>query len=945
VKLPHKRVLKIRMFRPLLKINQLLMKRNCLLLVLLVSLICLSKLDGQESKTQIISLTCEYLENPLGIDVIQPRLSWKINSTEINVSQSAYRILVASSLDLLDRNEGDLWDTGERKSNQSIHVKYAGAPLVSRQRCYWKVMVWDAIGLASDWSEVASWEMALLDKSEWEAYWIEAPSIYDWIDFKSKVREIERSSPKITYEAAPYLRKDFTIKKQHVKARVYISGMGLYELSINGEKVGDHVLDPAFTDFDKRVHYLTYDVTSQLEQGRNTLGVLLGNGWYNMDSRAVWGFNKAPWKDKPTCLLQLEIEYADGTIEKVLSNESWKAAPSPIIYNDIRQGEKYDATLEIPNWNMPLFDDGSWANARVKLGPMGQMKAQMIPANKIMREVKPISVQSPVPGVYVVDMGQNIAGWIELKVKGSAGEIVKMKFGEMLKDDGTLDQYNIARHHRETEFQVAEYTLKGSGQEVWEPKFTYYGFQYVQIEGYPGRLSQDDITGKVIHTSFGQSGSFSCSNDIINKIHHASEWSFISNFLGYPTDCPQREKNGWTGDAHLSAETALLTFKPQMAYTKWLFDCQDAQLESGLLPGIVPTSGWGYTQGGKKQGYGPAWDGAYIWISWYMYLYSGDEQVLHTHYANMKKSIGFMMENSEDHILDIGLGDWVFINTYAPRALTSTACYFDLTSKVAQIATILDKEEDAEFYGELAEKIRSAFNQRFYNEKEKSYGGSEQTSLAAALYFHMVPPKDVKNVAGNLAKVILNSDSLLDCGVLGAKWIPHALSDNGFEDIAFQISKNTRYPGWGYWMEQGATTLWEDFNMESLDNSRNHMFFGDIVHWCYKALAGIQPDQNSVGFKHFFIRPFFPESLEFVKASHDCMFGQIKSEWKRVEGGIEMLIEVPANTSSTINLPKGDLQINNTSVNKADCVWNYTTGKISQQFELGSGVYHMVLNY
>jgi alpha-L-rhamnosidase len=920
------------------------MKNNYLFSILLISLMGISSLYGQESKLQITSLTCEYLENPLGIDVIQPRLSWKLESDEKNTTQFAYRILVASSPDLLKKDKGDLWDTGRIKSNQSTHINYKGKSLISRQRCYWKTMVWDENSNASDWSDSAWWEMALLDINEWEASWIEAPRIYNWPAFRSKVGRTDRSTPKIYYEAAPYLRKNFSAKKQIVKARAYISGMGLYELSINGEKVGDHVLDPAFTNFDNRVHYVTYDVTTQLKEGKNALGVLLGNGWYNMDSRAVWGYNKAPWKDRPTCLLQLEIEYEDGTVEKVVSDESWKAAPSPTIYNDIRQGEKYDATLEIPDWNKASFDDSSWNSVRVKLGPQGKLKAQMIPANKVMRKVAPISVQSPKPGVYVVDMGQNMAGWIELKVKGSAGEVVKMKFGETLHDDGTLDQYNISRHHRETELQVAEYKLKGTGQETWEPKFTYYGFQYIQIEGYPGKLTKDDILGKVVHTSFGQSGSFSCSNEIINKIHHASEWSFISNFLGYPTDCPQREKNGWTGDAHLSAEAGLLTFKPQMAYTKWLFDCQDAQKESGLLPGIVPTSGWGYSQGGRQNGYGPAWDGAYIWVPWYMYLYSGDKQVLQSHYANMKKSIGFMMEKSEDHILDIGLGDWVFINTYAPRALTSTACYYDLTLKVSQIATLLDKEEDAEFYGALAGKIKSAFNQEFYKEKDKTYTKSEQTSLAAALYFNLVPSKDVKKVAGTLAKVIRGNDSLLDCGVLGAKWIPHALSDNGFEDLAYQIAKNTKYPGWGYWMEQGATTLWEDFNMKSLDNSRNHMFFGDIVHWCYKELAGIRPDPNSVGFKHFFIKPFFPESLEFVKASHDCMYGQIISEWRRVGDKIEMVIEVPANTSSTIILPKGNLQINSKSVKKADFIKKFKIENKFQKVELGSGVYNMILD-
>ncbi len=920
------------------------MKKNYLSIVLILSFLVGISLYGQEANTQISSLRCEYLANPLGIDVTSPRLSWKLVSDGEGVSQSAFRILVASSPDLLEKNEGDLWDTEKIVSGQSIQIEYKGETLSSRQRCYWKAMVWDQNGKTSAWSEIFWWEMALLSESDWEAKWIEAPRIYNWNKFKADVGATDRTAPKSYSEPAPYLRKDFHADKQVKKARAYISGLGLYELSINGEKVGDHVLDPAFTDFDDRVHYISYDVTSQLQAGENTLGVLLGNGWYNMDSRAVWGFNKAPWKDRPTCLLQLEIEYKDGSVQKVVSDKSWKAAPSPTVYNDIRQGEKYDATLEIPGWNKPSFDDAAWSPVRVKNGPLGQLKAQMIPANKVMRELSPVSVNSPAPGIYLVDMGQNMAGWIELKVEGEPGELVKMKFGEALKEDGTLDQYNIARHHRETELQVAEYTLKGSGTETWEPKFTYYGFQYVQIEGYPGKLSAGDITGKVVHTSFDQSGSFSCSNDIINKINHASEWSYISNFLGYPTDCPQREKNGWTGDAHLSAETGLLMFKPQSAYTKWLYDCKDAQKESGLLPGIVPTCGWGYDLGGKPTGYGPAWDGAYIWVPWYMYLYSGDISVLKSHYGNMKKSIDFMTEQSEGHILDIGLGDWVYINSYAPRDLTSTACYYDLTSKFSQVASLLGKQEDAELYSQLAGEIKTAFNGKFYRPKEKTYANSEQTALAAALYFDMVPSKDVKKVAGKLEKVIMENDGLLDCGVLGAKWIPHALSDHGYADLAYRISINTRYPGWGYWMEQGATTLWEDFNMESLDNSRNHMFFGDIVHWWYKELAGIRPDPDYVGFKHFSIQPFFPEGLEFASASHDSMYGQIRSEWKREGEDINLLIEVPANTTSTIILPKGELMINKQAVKKSTCVKDFKTEGKTQQFELGSGVYTLVLN-
>ncbi len=568
----------------------------------------------------------------------------------------------------------------------------------------------------------------------------------------------------------------------------------------------------------------------------------------------------------------------------------------------------------------------------------------MIPANKVMREVRPVSVKSVKHGIYVVDMGQNMAGWISLKVRGDSGQVVKMRFGEMLNPDGTLNQLNINRHHREPDFQIGEYILKGKGEEIWEPKFTYYGFQYIEISGYPGSLTIDDIIGKVVHTSFDKAGSFSCSSEIINKILKAADWSYISNFLGYPTDCPQREKNGWTGDAHLAAETGLLTYKSQMAYTKWLLDCRDAQLENGLLPGIVPTSGWGYNLGDwVKDGFGPAWDGASIWIPWYLYAYSGDKSLLADHYLTMKKSVDYMTGKANNHILDIGLGDWVFIKTYAPRDLTSTACYFDLVTKFARMAALVGNKQDADIYSRLAGNIKTAFNQKFYQSDKKTYANSEQTSLAAALYFKLVPEADVQAVGATLSNVIVKNDTLLDCGVLGAKWIPHALSDNGYADIAYAIAKNKRYPGWGNWIEKGATTLWEDFNTESNDNSRNHMFFGDIVHWCYETLAGITPDEYNPGFKHFFIEPYFAGSLGFVSASHESMYGMITSEWKKTATGITLKIEIPVNTSSTVKLPKGEISINGENLTEYAGVKEYAEETGRESFLLGSGQYEITI--
>jgi alpha-L-rhamnosidase len=836
-----------------------------------------------DSEVPVKELRCEYFANPLGIDVVKPRLSWVLQSNERDQVQSAYQILVASSEEKLKKDKGDLWDTGKVKSDQSIHVVYGGKPLKSRMRCYWKVRVWDKDRKVSDYSQPSWWEMGLLEKNDWQGRWVSAPPPKD---------------AEIKVEPSPFFRKVFMVTKPIRKVQAYICGLGYYELYLNGKKVGDHVLDPAFTRYDRRVLYVTYDVTDQLVQGENAVGVVVGNGWYNMHTRAVWDFDKAPWRDRPVMLCQLEIEFADGSSKSIVSDSTWKVSTGPIVFESIRNGERYDARLEKPGWNTAGYDDSGWAMAQVVRGPKGKLSAQMLPAIKVMETKTAVKVTEPKPGCFVFDMGQNMAGWAQLRVSGPGGTKVVMKYAERLNDDGTVDQKGINPHVKEGAFQTDTYILKGDGVEVWEPRFTYHGFQYVQVTGFPGKPTLDNLRGRVVHTSFERAGHFECSNELFNKIQHNTLWSYISNFHGYPTDCPHREKNGWTGDAHLAAEQGLYNFAPAAAYTKWMSDFKDEQRESGELPGIVPTSGWGYHWGN-----GPAWDSAYVLIPWYLYQYCGDVRILAEHYDRLKRYVDYLTSKSSNHIVSIGLGDWAPAKTKTPENVTSTGYYYCDAVIVSKIAQLLGKDEEARKYANLARSIKDAFNREFFKPQTGQYDGRTQTALSCALYQGLVEPENCQRVLNNLVANIERHGGHIDTGILGAKYLLNALTENGRADVAYRVASGTTFPSWGHWIKQGATTLWEQWNGTA---SRNHIMFGDIGAWFYKALAGINPDPQGVGFKRIIIRPRVVGELRWVRAEHKSMYGLIESCWRKENNKFTLEVTIPVNTTATVFVPARD---------------------------------------
>jgi alpha-L-rhamnosidase len=834
-------------------------------------------------------------------------LSWGLESKDRAQTQSAYQILVASSAEKLRANDADLWDSGRVASNQSLQVPYAGRPLVSGQCCFWKVRSWDQDNQPSAYSSPASWEMGLLTTADWHAHWIAQTTDTN-------------SLP------APLLRRTFALNGKVKKARAYISGLGYYELHLNGKKIGDHLLDPGYTRYDKRVLYVTYDITDALRPGTNAMGVILGNGWFNVQTKAVWNFHQAPWRAAPKLLCQLLIEYADGRTETIGTDSRWTVSTGPITFDSIYGGQTYDARLEKPGWDTADYDDNDWPMARIVDPPAGQLRAQTMPAIKADQLIKPVKLTEPKPGVFIFDLGQNFAGYTELNVPAdqvmrnpqyalspdtNAATLhgppvtITLRYGERVTKDGALDRAEIQQHvlrvDRHQQFQSDTYlfdpdALPHVSRFTFQiPRFTYHGFQYVELTGFPGRPTLDTLRGVFIHSAVPVAGEFECSNPMLNRIWRAGRWSYLSNLQGIPTDCPHREKNGWTGDAHLAAEQGLFNFAPAAVYTKWINDLGDEQRPTGELPGIVPTSGWGYAWGN-----GPAWDSAFLLIPYYLYEYCGDPDVLRHHYPELKRYVDYLTSKAKDGIVAIGLNDWAPYKTQTPADITSTAYYYRDAQIVSLAAQLCGDADAARHYATLASDIRKAFNEKFYHGDTGLYGNGSQTSLSCALYQGLVPAENESLVLSNLVADIESKGNHIDTGILGAKYLLNTLTDHGRADVAYRIVSQKDLPGWGWWLEQGAATLWEDWKGGS---SRNHIMYGDILAWFYKTLAGINPDPAAPGFGHIIIRPNPVGDLTFARASCDSVRGRIVSDWKIQKGQFDLKVEIPANTTATVYVP------------------------------------------
>jgi len=802
------------------------------------------------------NLRCEYLRNPLGIDARQPRFSWVLAHTGRGQKQSAYQVLVATRPELLGQDEGNQWDSGKVESEDSIQVPYNGKPLESGHAYSWKVRYWDKDGRPSPYSQAAQFEMGLLSSEEWKGQWI---------------------------GGANQLRTEFRLPDAVTRARAYVCGLGYYELRINGSKVGSSVLDPAWTMYDKRVLYTTYDVTSFLKSGANAVGVMLGEGRYK--SRAL--------------LLQVYIELASGKRISVTSSPSWKAHNGPIVSDSIYDGELYDATLETPGWDMPGFNESGWAAAQPVKSPGGVLSAQMMPPIRVVDTMVSRTLANPAPGVYVYDLGQNFAGWAQLRVKGPRGTRVRLRFTELIYDNGMIDRENLGSAKAQD-----IYVLRGDdAPEVFEPHFTYHGFRYVEVTGFPGTPGLDSLRGRVVHTAVDSVGNFAASQPTLNRIQRIIRWGQSSNLHSIPTDCDQRsERLGWMGDAQVTAEEAMLNFDMAAFYTNFIRDMRDVQGPDGTITDIVPHLGDGRPAD-------PAWGTAYPLICWYMYEQYGDRRILEEDYEGLKKYVEFLRSRAPDNVLRYSYyGDWVAIEK-TPGALVSDAYYYWDVQILAKTAELLGKSADAQAYAQLAEQIKEAFNREFFDPKTGNYANGTQTANTLPLFLDLVPKESRGAVAGHLGDdIVYTHNTHVTTGFIGVKYLLPLLTRLGRSDLAYELAVQTTYPSWGYMIENGATTLWEIWQNKigPAMNSHNHPMLGSLGAWFYQALAGINVEPGGAGYQHIRIEPQIVRDLTWASGTVNTIRGTVSSSWTHSSGVITLDVDIPVNSDARVVLPRVD---------------------------------------
>ncbi len=855
-----------------------------------------------EAKLAVVGLRTEYKENPLGIDVRKPRLSWRLQPGRRGVTQSAYEVRVARSERGVRGGSDSVWSSGRVASDESTQRVYEGPPLQSGRRYYWQVRVWDGGGKATTWSEPAWWEMGLLEASDWKAGWIE-PNLAE---------DVSKPGP------VPMVRREFKLRGPVEKARAYVTSHGLYELQLNGQRVGDQLLTPGWTSYNKRLQYQTYDITSLLKPGANAVGAYLGSGWYRGDL-AGWIGRRNVYGDRVALLMQIDVTYKDGRQEAIGTDGRWKAATGPILMSEIYHGETYDARLEKAGWSAAGFDDHEWSAVKSADHRKDDLVAPAGPAVRRIEELRPVRIFKTPGGDTVADMGQNMVGWVRLKASGPAGTTVTLRHAEVLDKAGNFYTANL-RSAKAT----ARYTLRG-GSETFEPHFTFFGFRYVAVDGYPGELTPDSLTGIVIHSDMARTGDLETSSPLVNQLQHNIRWGQKGNFVDVPTDCPQRdERMGWTGDAQVFSRTAAFNMDVAGFFTKWLRDVAADQLENGSVPFVVPDV---LSQPGKPAAGSAGWADAAVIIPWNMYLSYGDLRVLEDQYPSMAKWVEYQRNRAGDDYIwdgDFHFGDWL---AYAapdsearsyPGATTSkdyiaTAFFAHSTDLVQRTAKVLGKQDDAARYGQLLSRIKDAF-QREYVTQTGRVGENTQTAYALALQFDLLP-ENMRAVAAKRLAQDVRDRKHLTTGFVGTPYLCHVLSRYGYLDEAYFLLNHEEYPSWLYPVKQGATTIWERWDGQKPDgtfqdvgmNSFNHYAYGAIGEWMYRVMAGLEIDESVPGYKHILVQPQPGGAFTSVKASHDTMYGPARSAWTLKDGRFELMVEVPPNTRATVRLPKAQL--------------------------------------
>ncbi|MCD8742156.1 glycoside hydrolase family 78 protein [Mucilaginibacter roseus] len=830
------------------------------------------------------ALKCDQLVNPLTIESPTPVLSWQMISSGLGKSQIAYRVIVSDDSRSLVQNKGGFWDSGKVLSSNSTQVIYKGKVLNSRQKVYWKVMVWDEKGRPSAWSEIACWQMGLLQPGDWQAKWIGATA------------DPTPDSP-ITYPA-PYFRKDIKVNKTVKQATVYVSGLGFYELYINGKKIGDQVLAPAVTNYDKRpltnllypyddqsaqrVLYNSFNVTENVDQQENTIGILLGNGWYNQRDRTVEG---NMWYGLPKLIFQLEIVYTDGTTQTVVSDDTWKTTTGPLLKDGIFSGEQYDARLSLGKWSNPGYDDADWKPAKLVAPPSGTLHVQTAPFDKITRVLTPTFEGKVNDSVYRYHLDETVSGWASINVTGKAGDIVKVRYiSEEGEDYGQRDMY----------------ILKGGITENWEPRFTWHAFRFIEITSKDVILNTQSIEVKDVHAAVEPNGIFECSNPLFNKINTAYIKTQLVNMHGsISSDCPHRERLGYTGDGQVTVESAMLSLHLPQFYQKWFNDMEDARNhKTGFVTHSAPFGGGGG---------GPAWGSAYVIMPWLYYQYYGDSHVLSQHYSGMKQWVEYLNTRTDDKGLIVTeepngwcLGDWCTpTQVELPEPLVNTTYFYHVTTVMAKVAALLNYKADKVKFERLAIQIKANFNKAYYNAAKKTYWQGRQGADVFALAFDLVPVALQKDVLSSLLSRLEKIGYHFDTGILATPLLLKVLSQYNRDDIAYRIMNQQTGVGFGYLSDDKNSTLWETWDGSG---SRCHPMFGSVVGWFYTVLGGINPGPD--GFQNFIIEPKTLGELNYCKSAHNSFYGRIRSEWRRGKNGnLEILVEIPVNTSATFVIP------------------------------------------
>ncbi len=851
------------------------------------------------SDLKVTHLRCEYLKDPLGIDVVQPRLSWILESSERSLKQTAYRIIVSSSEEILQRNSGDLWDSGKVKSDRTNQIVYEGKELRSRMKCYWKVFVWDNNRIMRESHEEGFWTVGLLDEEDWKGTWI-------GMELDPRFLEPEKLAPG---PPPPWFRKTFALLKPVKNALIYITARGIFRLHINGQQIGKDIFAPEWTDYNTRIQYRTYDVTENLRQEKNAIGAVVGDGWYS--GYLGWRKFRGNYGLQNSLLLQLEVKYEDGTAEIIASDQTWLCAEGPIISSDLLMGEHYDARKEMPGWDTAEFDDKDWKPVVIVDKPQAKLVAQPSETVQVMHHIEPVEIAEPKKGVYVFDLGQNIAGWVRLKVRGETGTKVTLRHAERLNPDGTIYTTNL----RDAK-AMDTYILKGGEEEVFEPRFTFHGFQYVEVTGFPGVPDKNAITGCAVYSAAPPAGTFECSSPMVNQLYKNLTWSQRGNYISIPTDCPQRdERLGWMGDAQIFIRTGTFNMDIAAFFTKWMRDVADAQSKEGAFPDFAPRLKDKVLMRFESA---PAWGDAGIIVPWTIHRVYGDTRIITEHWEAMVQWMDFLQEANPDLIrrkkTGNNYGDWLSIEADTPKDLLATAYWAFDAELMAEMAKVIGRRSEAFYYEKLFQNIREAFQREFVL-LDGRIKGETQTGYLLALAMDLVPEDLRARSAEHLVENIEQRDWHLSTGFVGAGFLLPVLSQIGYSDVAYRLLLNETFPSWGYSIKQGATTIWERWDGWTEEkgfqdpgmNSFNHYAFGSVGEWLFSFVAGIDLDSEITAYKRFKIQPHVGGGFKYAKAEYNSIQGKIVSGWKLENGQLIMNVTIPANTSAFIYVPTEDM--------------------------------------